>query len=157
MDEHCGLRGRMNRAISECEGCWVWGRARDRYGYGVIGFGGKIHKAHRIAWMLANGDIPAGMLVCHTCDNRLCVNPGHLFIGTNADNVRDMVVKGRTARGENTGNCKLTEREVITMRRLHAGGEYSYREIGRLFGVHRDTAIDAVSGRTWGWLEDENG
>lgn len=82
------------------DGCWVWAQSKSRLGYGMVSFNGKQTSAHRVSWMLYRGDIPAGMSVCHTCDNPACVNPGHLWLGTHQQNMADKVAKGRQARGE---------------------------------------------------------
>ena len=75
--------------------CWLWTASKTKEGYGYFRFDGAMRKAHRMSWLLTNGEIPEGMLVCHTCDNPSCVNPKHLWLGTNRDNMDDMNAKGR--------------------------------------------------------------
>ena len=99
--------------------CWLWTGPRSGAGYGT--FQARLNdqafwRAHRYSWALANGEIQEGMLVLHRCDNRWCVNPEHLFIGTDKDNVHDAMRKGRHTRGTMNGNAKLTEQDVMDIR-----------------------------------------
>jgi len=87
-------------------------------GYGQIGLGKKVLLAHRASYITFVGEIAAGLYVCHKCDNRKCFNPSHLFLGTNRDNMLDMISKGRqkTLSGENSPSCKLTDQQVEEIR-----------------------------------------
>jgi hypothetical protein len=116
--------------------CWEWNSAKDEKGYGLFWLEGQSRRAHPLAYMDKNGDIPEGMQVLHSCDNPPCCNPRHLFLGTNDDNVGDKVRKGRQARnaGERCGTSKLTERDVKEIRRLRGEGQ-TLREIGKQFNV----------------------
>ena len=101
-------------------GCWIWTGCSSR-SYGQISHQGRLKKAHRVSYELYVGPVPEGegyhgTCVCHVCDNTLCVNPAHLFLGTHSDNVRDMVEKDRQAKGEKLGMSKLTESDVIAIR-----------------------------------------
>lgn len=132
-------------------GCYLWPKVyAGKRGYGSVFVNGKRYAAHRIAWMLVNGDIPDGLLVCHRCDIRNCVNPYHLFLGTDADNSRDRDKKGRAAPhdGENNGRHKLTAAMVVALRQARIDGA-SFRELGLRFGVTNVTARNAVVGATW--------
>lgn len=130
--------------------CWFWVGARHRLGYGL--FNGR--KAHRASWEIHCGAIPAGMSVLHRCDVRNCVNPAHLFLGTQADNMRDMVAKGRhrsaPAFGEANPASRLTADQVREMRALRRGQGLSYRVIAERFGVTTMTAHRAINGTAWG-------
>lgn len=130
-------------------GCWNWTGQGSIDGYGYIDIRNKTYRAHRVAWEVYKGEeIPEGLQVCHKCDNRRCINPEHLFLGTNKDNHLDKVRKGRHAHGSRIGCSKLTETQVEEMRALHESGA-SYRQIGKLFGVHFATAGKAIRGSTW--------
>ena len=134
-------------------GCHLWLSAQDPKGYGKFTHQGREVGAHRAAWQLAHGPIPSGMFVCHRCDTPLCVNAAHLFLGTPRDNSRDCKAKGRTPTGERCGLSKLTEVQVIELRRLEAIGA-SQTSLARLIGVDQTTVSAALRGRTWRHLRD---
>ena len=116
--------------------CWEWQAMKYTCGYGSIWVVDKHVPAHRLAWELENGPIPFGLWVLHHCDNRSCVNPSHLFLGTRQDNIDDMVQKNRHAffKGEDNGMAKLTEKDVIEIRILLAKGE-TKQMIAKQFNV----------------------
>ena len=95
--------------------CWRWG-ACTKNGYGNTHRG----YAHRMSWEIHNGPVPSGMFVCHRCDNKLCVNPSHLFLGSPKDNNSDMWAKGRGANGERNGHCKISDQDVRDIRANYA-------------------------------------
>ena len=135
-------------------GCWLWTGCIDNKGYGMIGVGRRIDgmvRSHRVAYELHNGAIPKGKghngtCVCHKCDNPLCVNPAHLFIGSNFDNVADRVAKGRSSSGETHCCAKLTDAQVAQIRSL--AGTMLHREIAALFGVGR-SHVGGIIRREW--------
>jgi len=145
-------------------GCWIWTGALVN-GYGRVSYRRKSMLATRVVWLLTRGTIPDGMELCHNCpggDNRACVNPDHLFIGEHADNMRDAKDKGTMSRGlahsaimlplvqhgEQRPLAKLTDAHVREMRHRAGHGE-SCASLAREFGVHRNTAQKAITGRTW--------
>lgn len=130
-------------------GCWEWGGKRHRQGYGeIVGTNHQACLAHRISWELNVGPIPDGMVVCHHCDNPPCVRPEHLFLGTQADNVRDMITKGRNTpvRGESQPRAKLSAFDVREIRAAWNAGE-SQSSIAKRFGLRSVWRI--ISGQTW--------
>lgn len=149
-----GTRDRFWRKVhrSDQETCWAWLAGKNRYGYGAFGYGGRKGKriaAHRMAWVLTNGEIPYGLLVMHACDNPECVNPSHLRLGTPADNSADMVLKGRSANGENHSQAVLTEAEVATIRLKYKAGQ-PLKEIALAEGVSYRRVMSAI--RNWKYL-----
>ena len=123
--------------VDKTDGCWEWTAATDKDGYGVLGVGRKLLKAHRISYMLAYDVTPEfdDMLVCHTCDNPLCVNPSHLFLGTNKDNVVDSVKKGRRYKA-------LTPQQVREIRKSKARGV----DLAEQYGVTPPTVCSIRNG-----------
>lgn len=132
--------------------CWTWtGTVTTADGYGQIIANRRLTIAHRYSWILNVGIIPDGLWVLHHCDNPLCVNPAHLFLGNHVDNVTDMVRKGRQVKGERAKFTKLSEWQVLEIRRRYRpkGGNDSGRSLAKEFGVKPDTIIDIVNRHTW--------
>lgn len=134
--------------------CWNWTGCLSSKGYGSInkGFwhGGNI-TANRLSWIIHHGDIPSGKHVLHKCDNRKCVNPNHLYLGTNTDNVNDRVRRGREGdrSGEKNGRAKLTRKDVCYIRK-HCNNKYGNRmALARQFGVSYGTIWTVITKRGW--------
>lgn len=118
--------------------CWIWTGCEDGSGYGNTGYQGKSIRAHRLAWLWAKGDLPEHPLcLLHRCDNRRCVNPDHLFVGTRAENNRDRHAKQRDKKGpqRRPSTPSLTPLQVDAILVLLQSGEFSGEELCRLFGV----------------------
>lgn len=146
-------------------GCWLWLGRPNSDGYGVATWRGKSEGAHRKSWTHYRGPIPAGMLVLHKCDNRACMNPDHLFLGSNADNAADRDAKGRQSRGRDHGdtfrdspkflasrprgemhvNAKLTAEQVREMRNAQG----SLQQIASRYGVHKTLVGQIKKGKAW--------
>ena len=167
----CSVVGRFWSKVNKRgpDDCWEWVASRNSQGYGQFSIGGrKFARAHRFSWELHNGPIAGGLFVCHQCDNPSCVNPSHLFLGTNNDNIQDAVKKGRIASGDRSGarthpermnhahgeahqNAKLTEKQVIMIlrdNRLH-------REIAAEYGVSRGLVSMIKRGIAWTYIARE--
>lgn len=134
-------------------GCWLWIGTKTNEGYGTIRVGEKLCVSHRVGWELVKGPIPDGMLALHKCDNPSCVNPDHLFLGTNADNAQDKMRKGRATWGARSATAKLTEAAVLEMRRRARAGETT-ANLARAYGVTKSVARKAILGLTWRLLDD---
>ena len=89
------VKDRFNYLVIKQEGCWGWKGSIIRNNYGTVKYENKNLFSHRVSWIIYKGEIPKGMLVCHSCDNPICTNPEHLFLGTYKDNMQDMIKKGR--------------------------------------------------------------
>jgi hypothetical protein len=128
--------------------CTIWHRSLNNDGYGYRWFRGKMWKAHRVAWVTAFGEIPEGSCVLHKCDNRACVNPDHLFLGSHKQNMEDMASKGRVARGQRHFLSKLTEKAVRSIRIYWAFG-FNHSQISRMFGLRPWTVQCIIQRKTW--------
>ena len=138
------------RFDAKCEpipvtGCIIWLGYVGHSGYGKFFFNGKLERAHRVAWIKAYGVIPDGMSVLHRCDIPSCVNPNHLFLGTQKDNMRDMCKKNRGLTGEDAPQAKLSNNDVIKIIKDHRGVTF----VARDYGVAPSTISSIRSGKSW--------
>ena len=137
------------------DACWEWQRAKDKWGYGHFKFyidGKFVQLSHRVAYYLANNELPADLCVCHRCDNPACCNPQHLFLGTVAENNLDMLAKGRTTRGEKNAAASITEDCVRTIRAMFNAG-IKRADIAQELGISLYVVKAVVSGKRWGFVE----
>lgn len=164
-------------------GCWLWTAALVSNGYGRFSVGRKTMLAHRVSLLGAGAVIPDGMMVCHRCDVRNCVNPEHLFVATQQENMDDCKQKGRTAkgiatgrythpertargdrhgfrlhpecapRGEHNGNSKLTADDVKNIRSLYRSGDFTQKQLGKRYGVTQVMVSAIVLNKFWKQVE----
>jgi len=125
------------------DACWLWTACTHRNGYGKFSTP-FTDRAHRVSWILTYGVVPT-LYVCHTCDNRLCINPRHLFLGSAADNIYDKTQKGRQAKGTSHGMAKLTENQVLQIRTL----DLPQRAIASIYGVSQSLVCYIKGRKAW--------
>lgn len=156
----------MAKVAVQENGCWMWTGGKDRKGYGLFSVGpsrnpdgsrrNSMKAAHRVSYELFNGGIPDGLFVLHKCDTPGCVNPEHLFLGTNLDNVRDMDSKGRRVNGpsygSDHGNAVLDEKQVLEIMELLKARKPTQKEIAKMYGVAHSTINHIATGRLWSHL-----
>lgn len=128
--------------------CWDWEGNTDAYGYGALGRGGKVLKAHRVSYELYVGSIPEGAQILHSCDRPICVNPSHLRPGNARDNTDDALERDRIRKGDRHWNVKLTEEDVREIRSLREKGR-TYRFIAESYGVSTSAIRDIIIRRNW--------
>lgn len=135
---------------NESNGCWEWRGTSHHTGYGIFKRKNVNYSPHRFAAELV-ADVPYGMFVCHTCDNKLCCNPAHLFMGTAKDNRMDCKQKGRLVapKHERNGQAKITKTVVSEIRRVAKSGKHSSREIGEMFGISQSHTSSIIRGVYW--------
>ena len=137
-------------AVNEDSGCWEWTGAKEKRGYGFFWFNRRQVGSHRFSFMAFVGEIAKGNLVCHKCDNPKCVNPYHIFQGTHKDNMQDRNKKGRQTNGEEHGSARLTNQDVILIKKFIE--QKSYRSgnfLARWFGVSQVRISAIKTGKTW--------
>lgn len=136
------------------DGCWEWQGGLLLNGYGQFGVSRyeskRTNHAHRFAWEVHNAEpIPKGMVIRHACDNRRCVNPAHLLVGTQKDNMADCMQRGRVAKGERNSQAKLTQNQVRQIRRLCNECGWKYVDLAAKFDVSINAIYRIVQGTTW--------
>ncbi len=130
-------------------GCWNWTGYLDPDGYGRFQINKLSKRAHRVSYELYKGMIKPALLVCHKCDNRKCVNPKHLFLGTVIDNTKDMVTKNRHNKGSKIGTSKLKESDISKIKKLYAKGNTTLHKLGFKFGVSYAQIHRIVKNQSW--------
>lgn len=154
-----GARGPVRRVLSDearfwsrvkkTPTCWLWTGAVDKDGYGHFHAGGKRHQAHRYRYELAEGPLPSGTKVLHTCDNPPCVRREHLFAASQSLNIFDRQAKGRQAKGEGNGRSKLTAEQVAAIRREYEPHVVTRPMLARRYGVSAAVIDDILARKTW--------
>lgn len=145
------LRGPEERfwsMVEKADACWLWTGYTMSSGHGQMYHPDGTMLVHRFSWELHNGPIPEGLVVCHKCDVPNCVNPSHLFLGTQSDNVQDAVNKGRLQHGETNGHSKLKVDDVLSIIRLRKSG-LTEPQIASQFGVSRGAINSILRNKTW--------
>jgi hypothetical protein len=145
---HAPTSERFWMRVSKTDGCWNWTGYTTSGGYGTIHVDGQTICAHRYSYVLHVGPIPDGVHVCHKCDNRRCVRPDHLFLGTRVDNMQDAIAKGRLPKGEKRGHAKLNDDCVRELRQRYCDGA-TLRELASRFKLSTATVHQIVLRRTW--------
>lgn len=149
--------------VKKTDGCWLWTAARLPKGYGQIGRRRKLPiSAHKASWILHFGPIPKGLSVLHVCNTPGCVRPDHLVLGTQADNQRHMVLCGRSTKGEINPNSKLTDAQVLEIRRCYIRGKPrvikgNSFELSKEFGVSQGSILRVARGELWKHVHSQTG
>lgn len=134
--------------VNKTDGCWEWKRAKNKRGYGVYSFENKKQLTHRLSYMFTHGELPSSILVCHKCDNPKCVNPDHLFAGTQTDNMNDMVIKGS---GRNNYNRKISieDIKIIRAKYPHCPKDGTVKELAKKYGINESSMTKIINRKTY--------
>ena len=138
--------------VKKTSSCWTWGGTILTGGYGYFHVGGKLRRAHRVSWEIENGVIGGALCVLHRCDNPPCVRVDHLFLGTRAQNSKDMISKQRQTLGEKNPNSRLTERQVVVIRALYrktCANRGNGKILANRFGVTNAAINVIVKRKAW--------
>lgn len=143
------LKKTFEKKVIRKEGCWDWGGVIMSTGYGVLEYKGKQLGAHRASWIIHKGEITKGMFICHSCDNAVCSNPEHLFLGEPKDNTQDMLKKNRRSNcRQYSKNAKLNIHQVKEIKDL-LKDEISQTKIAKIYNVSRGTIQDIYREKSW--------
>ena len=147
---HNLLYEKYHQKVIKSDQCWSWNGTIDNDGYAILYCDKKHLKAHRVSYQLFKEAIPTGLFVLHQCDNRICTNPIHLFVGTARDNLLDMIKKGRrvAAKGEKASRAKLKNEDVLQIRSLLQQG-LSFGKLSKRFNIDRGVVRDIKNRKTW--------
>lgn len=148
------LKKRFLSKIIKTDNCWLWNAGIRPNGYGSFWAKTKTVTSHRYSYEIFKGDIPKNMCVCHSCDNRKCVNPDHLWLGTQKENLQDMYLKKRNPniirkRGEKSEFAKLNNEKVSIIKMLYKKGKYTYETLGKKFNVGHTTIYRIIKNKTY--------
>lgn len=139
----------MQKVDIDKNNCWNWKGSKHRQGYGNVRFRKSTFLAHRLSWIIFKGEIEDNLKVCHSCDNPSCVNPEHLFLGTQKDNVRDAISKNRMIKNiPRTRRCKLNYEQVLAIRDLHQKG-YTRKELQNEYEVSQTCIAKIITNKSW--------
>lgn len=139
----------LSRIKVNANGCFEWQWCIWPNGYGFIRVNKIGYTAHRLSYEVFRGPIPDGLFVCHKCDNRCCINPSHLFLGTHTDNMQDAAAKDRVVFGADSHFAKLTEQQVSEIFDMYNTGLYTQEHLGELFGVTQAAVQCMLAGKSW--------
>lgn len=148
------LQQRLEKHIISKTDCWLTDLYCNRHGYPKISFNQQPINASHASFQLYNGEIPKGMFVLHKCDNPACINPKHLFLGTQRDNMKDMASKKRSTYGSKNPTAKLNEEQVLEIKRLLSETNLSQQKIAQLFNVDRKIVSGIKNGKIWKHVMD---